>query len=373
MSGTVWGRVRRVPRARSWRWGRRAPLAWAAALALASGCARTAASDTSAPAAPPPADVRTAAVAEVEAPLVIRLSGTLRGEREADLAANATGRVAATFFERGMRVKAGRVLVQLDVRTASMSAAEARAQAESARAQAAQLKSECERYERMRATGTVTDMAYDRAASSCHTSALSAEASVARAEMAAQTLRDGTIRAPFDGVVIERAVEVGEFVKPDSRVATLVSTDTLRLVFPIPEREAAAIHEGGDVTFRVAASDRPYHGTIKFVSGSIREDTRDLPVEAIVDNAGGSLRPGMFADIELTVGSRKLAGVPKEAIMERDRSKRAFFVVDGRLEERILSTLPEVAGAVPVVKGAKTGEQVALGDLTLLRNGQRVR
>ncbi len=350
-----------------------AALVLAGALAAASGCTRTAASETSANQGPPPVAVQTADVGEMEAPILLRLSGNLRGLREADLAANASGRVMASFVERGMRVKAGQVLAQLDVRVAAMSAAEARAQAASARAQAAQLKSECERYEQMKASGTVTAMAYDRVASSCHTSSLSAEASSARAQMAAQTLRDGTIRAPFAGVVSERYVEVGEYVHSDSRIATLVSTDSLRLEFAIPEREAADVKEGQTVAFRVAASERRYNGTIRFVSGSIREATRDLPVEAVVDNIEGSLRPGMFADVELMVGTRKVAGVPKEAIVERDARKRAFFVVDGRLEERILSTLPEIAAAVPVVKGAKPGDKVALGDLSALRNGQRVR
>lgn len=372
----LWERARRTGRG-SWS-ARRAnapshlALFALSALWLAS-CARGAASETGVREAPLPS-VRTALVSELEAPLVLRLSGSLRGLREADLAANASGRVTKTFVERGTRVKAGQVLAQLDVRTASISAAEARAHAESARAQAAQLHGECERYEQLKATGTVTDLAYERAAAGCRSSALSADASSARAQLAAQVVGDGTIRAPFAGVVTERYVEVGEYLKQDSRVVSLVSMDKLRLEFAVPELQASAVREGAPVSFRVAGfPERSYEGTVKFISGGIREATRDLIVEALADNPDGSLRPGMFAEIELGLGVRKLPGLPKQAIFERAARKRAFFVVGGRLEERVLSTLPDTEAGVPVLKGAKPGERVALGELNTLRNGQRVR
>jgi membrane fusion protein (multidrug efflux system) len=192
--------------------------------------------------------------------------------------------------------------------------------------------------------------------------------------MAAQNVGDGSVRAPFAGVVTERYVDVGEFVRADSRVVTIVSIDTLRLELAVPEAEASKVKEDADVSFKVATfPDRRFSGKVRFVSGAIRAATRDLVVEAIVDNADKSLKPGMFADIELNVGTRKLAGVPKDAIFEKDGRERAFFVVEGRLEERVLSTLPQVTGAVPVLKGAKAGEAVAIGDVRAFTNGQRTR
>ena len=318
--------------------------------------------------------VRTAVVSEVQAPVTLRLSGNLKGLRETDLAANATGRVLSTSVERGSQVKLGQVLAQLDVRAAAISATEANAQAESARASAAQLKLECSRSEALKASGAISAAELERITAQCRTSSLGVEASSARAQMAAQNVGDGSVRAPFAGVVTERYVDVGEFVRPDSRVVTIVSIDTLRLELAVPEAEASKIKEDAEVVFHVATfPERRFTGKVRFVSGAIRAATRDLVVEALVDNADKSLKPGMFADIELTVGMQKLAGIPKDAILVKDGRPRAFFVVDGRLQERVLSTLPEVAGAVPVVKGAKSGEAVALGDLHALVNGQRTR
>jgi RND family efflux transporter MFP subunit len=322
----------------------------------------------------PPISVKTATVGEVEAPITLRISGTLRGLRETDLAANATGRVTSTSVERGAEVKAGQVLAQLDVRAAAISASEANAMAESARASAAQAKLECSRAENLKASGSISQAEYDRLAANCRTSTLGVEASSARAQMAAQNVGDGSVRAPFAGVITERYVDVGEFVRADSRVVTLVSTETLRLELSVPEAQASKVKEGADVYFHVATfPERRFTGKLRFVSGAIRATTRDLVAEALVDNADKALLPGMFADIELTTGTRKLPGIPKEAILEKDGRSRAFFVVDGRLQERVLSTVPAVGSLIPVLKGASTGDVVAEGDLKTFANGQRTR
>ena len=343
-------------------------------LVSVAGCKRTADDESTAASAPPAVAVRTAPVTEVETPVTLRLSGSLRGLRETDLAANTNGRVTSTSVERGTQVKAGQVLAQLDVRAAAISATEANAQAESARASAAQLKLECARSEQLKASGSISAAELERITAQCRTSSLGVEASSARAQMAAQNVGDGSVRAPFAGVVTERYVEVGAFVRADSRVVTIVSIDTLRLELAVPEAEASKVTEGAEVSFHVASfPDRRFTGKVRFVSGAIRAATRDLVVEALVDNPDKSLKPGMFADIELAVGSRKVAGVPKEATFERDGKPRAFFVIDGRVQERVLSTLPQVADTVPVLKGAKLGEAVAIGDIHALANGQRVR
>jgi len=322
----------------------------------------------------PAVSVKTTPVAEIEAPLTLRLPGTLRGLRETDLAANATGRVTRTFVERGAEVKVGEVLAQLDVRAAAISASEANAQAESARASASQAKLECARAENLKASGSISQAEYDRLAAQCRTSTLGVEASSARAQMAAQNVGDGSVRAPFAGVVTERYVDVGEFVRSDSRVVTIVSTEILRLELAIPEAQASKVKEGAEVGFHVATfPDRRFTGKIRFVSGAIRAATRDLVAEALVDNADKALLPGMFADAELNIGSRKLPGVPKEAILEKDGRSRAFFVVEGRLEERVLSTVPAVGNFVPVLKGATVGDAVVLADPKTLANGQRTR
>ncbi|HEU4538360.1 MAG TPA: efflux RND transporter periplasmic adaptor subunit [Polyangiaceae bacterium] len=343
-------------------------------MALGAGCKRSAADAAPAADPTPPVAVQTAEVVEVEVPVTLRLAGNLKGDRETDLAANAAGRVTATSVERGSQVVPGQVLAQLDVRAASLAASEAKAQAESARAQQAQAQTDCARYQKLRDSGTISDAEFERVAVTCRTTPLTAEAASARASIAAQNVGDGAIRAPFAGVVTERYVDVGEYVRQDSRVVTLVAVDPLRLELSVPEADAGKVREGSEVTFRVAAfPDRRFTGAVRFVSGAIRASTRDLAVEAVVENKERLLKPGMFADVELSVGSRKLPGVPRAAVFEADGTPHAFFVVDGRLQERALATAAGAGEVVGVLKGAKAGEKVAVGEVRALQNGGRVR
>ncbi|HET9954991.1 MAG TPA: efflux RND transporter periplasmic adaptor subunit [Polyangiaceae bacterium] len=315
-----------------------------------------------------------AAVTELEVPTTLRLSGTLRGNQETDLAANAAGRVLATLVERGNQVSPNQVLARLDVRAAALSAAEARAQAETVTAQEENARRECARYEQLKAKGAVSDFEYERITDQCRTLPLSREAASARARLAAQNVGDGIIRAPFAGVVSERYVEVGQYVRQDTRVVSIASLDPLRLELSVPEAEVGRVKMGADISFRVAAyPDRKYHGTVRYMAGALRSSTRDLVVEALVENADKTLLPGMFADVELTTGTQKLPSVPSNALMNRDGQAHAFFVVEGRAEERILSLGPSVADRVSVQRGARVGDQVVVKPSESLANGQRVR
>jgi membrane fusion protein, multidrug efflux system len=322
-----------------------------------------------------PVAVQTADVTEIEVPTLLRLSGSLRGFRETDLAANAAGRVVSTNVEIGAEVIVGQELAKLDVRAAALGATEANAVAESMKTQEVQARVDCERNDKLKASGAISQAEYDRVAMTCRTLPLSSEAASARARLAAQNVGDGILRAPFAGVVTERYVEIGQYVRQESRVVTLVSVDPLRLELAVPEARSADVKVGADVTFRVAAyPDAAFTGKVRFVSGAVRATTRDLIAEALVLNSERKLKPGMFADVDLAAGMRKAPSVPKAAVIQRDGKARAFFVNGGRLEERVLALGAERDDRVAVLKGASLGEKVAVNDATQkLANGQRVR
>ncbi len=141
----------------------------------------------------------------------------------------------------------------------------------------------------------------------------------------------------------------------------------------VPEAEIAKVHVGAAVSFGVPAyPDRRFDGEIRYVSGAVRQTTRDLIAEAVVPNADGALKPGMFAEVELVTGWRALPSLPRAAIVGRDGEPHAFFVVEGRLEERVLALGPVIGDRISVGNGAREGEQVALGEPANLSNGARV-
>ncbi len=322
----------------------------------------------------PAVSVQTELARLMEVPRTLRLTGTLRGDRETDLAANANGRVLATSVERGEQIKPGQVLAKLDTRAAALSAAEARAQVDTTRAQEELARTECDRYEQLKAKGAISDLEYQQKIGQCRTLPLSVQAASARAALAAQNVGDGVIRAPFAGVVTERFVEVGQFVRQDSRVVTIVSADPLRLEIAIPEAQVASVKENADVSFSVAAyPGRKFTGKVRFVSGALRATTRDLVAEAIVENSDRALLPGMFADVELVIGSQKLPTVAARSLRVVDEQTRLFAVVGGRLEERLVAVGPKLSDRVAIRRGVSETDQIVVSDLSGLANGRKVR
>ena len=335
------------------------------------GCKKPA--DAQSEDAAPSVHVESAEVTTVDAPIHLRLTGTLKGARETDLAANAAGRVTRTVVERGQLVKAGDLIAQLDTSAAALSLAEARVAVATAKTQEEISKADCARYEALKGKGTMSDLEYDQATAKCKTAPLSLEAAKARQNMAAKNVGDGTIRAPFAGIISERFVDVGEYVQPASKVVSISQVGELRLELTVPEADLAHLKEGSKVTFSVAAyPNDSFKGVVKFISGAVRATTRDLVAEAIVENESKKLLPGMFADVSISTGSQKLASVPLAAVFERQEKKRVFVVVNNRLEERVLQYGPEVDGRLTVHVGVKAGEKVVVGKLQGLQNGARV-
>jgi membrane fusion protein (multidrug efflux system) len=191
--------------------------------------------------------------------------------------------------------------------------------------------------------------------------------------MTAEALRDTEIRAPFSGMVVERYVSAGEYVRPDSRVVTLVDVDSLRVELTVPEADVAQIRQGMNVEFRTAGAAKEVHGRVRYVGPAVRKQTRDAVVEAVVDNAGHDLRPGMFVTAELAIGEQTLPAVPETAVRAEGTLRHVFLVQAGRLEDRLVQVGEPREGLVPVMNGLKAGDSV-VGELTPeVRDGARVK
>lgn len=345
-------------------------------LALGAGCGRKVVATKAAPSeVVAPVTVKQVAAQELKVPRLLALSGSLIGAEESQVAAGASGKVLATYVERGSVVKKGALLVKLDSRTLGAQAQEATAQLESLRAQAAQAQVDCQRTEQMFQKGAISKADHDRATTQCATSKWSVSAAEARRTLTSEALRDTEIRAPFSGMVVERFVTAGEFVRADGRVVTLVDVDSLRVELTVPESDVALIRQGQTVEFHTAAQqDGPaYQGRIRYVGPSVRKQTRDAVVEAVVENAGHDLRPGMFVTAKLALGEQTLPAVPESAVRSEGSLRHVFTVQGGRIEDRVVQALTPRAGMVPIVSGVKAGEQVVSELTDQVRDGALVK
>jgi RND family efflux transporter MFP subunit len=320
-----------------------------------------------------PSKVATQPVTARRLPVWLSLTGQLKGSRDADLAANASGKVVKTLVERGAIVKAGQPLVVLDTRAAALNLAEARASAESAAAAAENEQTTCARFRALADKGAISQAEYDGHAVRCRTSDLALSAARARAAMAGQYVGDGVIRAPFAGSIAERYVDVGEFVRADSRVVTLVDLSSMRLEFTLPESQIAAARSGAKVRFSVAGyPNKQFAGTVKYVSAQVRSTTRDVIAEAVVDTPDVDLRPGMFAAVELESGTQEVPVISAQSLLERDGRFVAFVDVNGRLEERIVHVSETLGEEKAITRGIAAGDKLVIAPTHELKNGQRV-
>jgi membrane fusion protein (multidrug efflux system) len=343
-------------------------------LSLAASCSRAGASPAAPASAEPIVAVSTVEVTARPVPRLLTLTGTLTANRKSDVAADATGKVAAAPIERGSLVAAGAVLVRLDRRSAALAVAEARAQADVARTQQAAAETECARADKLWAAGAINRAEHERQQSACEASRSTAAAAKARAQMAGKNLGDAIVRAPFRGLIADRFVSEGEFVHPETKVATLVEIDTLRLELSVPEAAVPAVTAAGDVVFQVAAfpSER-FHAKVRYVGPAVRRQTRDLVVEALVANPGHRLLPGMFATASLLTGAAPQPVIPAAAIKHDGEVDRVYVVTAGRAEERLVALGEHAPEGVAIVSGIKPGERVVSPVTTGLRDGAKIR
>jgi membrane fusion protein (multidrug efflux system) len=311
-------------------------------------------------------------------PRYLTLTGTLNGNRNSDVAADVQGKIIDTMVERGQQVSKGQALVRVDPRTASLNAEESSAMAAAAEANLTLAKNDCERASKLFSTNAISKAEFEKLDATCTAQGKQAEAALARARLAGQQLGDATVRAPFAGMIAQRYVDEGEYVARDSKIVTLVELDPLRLELTVPESDARYVQMGQEVRFDVAGFDKKvFTGTIKYVGPSLRAETRDLVVEAVIRNADHVLRPGNFAVARVTLGEVPTPVVPRAAVRDDGETYRVFVAKEqGKktvLEERLVQLGPELPGElVAIAKGVESGERVVATATEDLRDGVRV-
>lgn len=348
---------------------------WAlGALFLVASCKPKAGSEADLAAeALPTVSVKTVDVREAQMPVYATFTGTLRPRREARIASSGAGRLVKLHFERGDKVKAGQVLAELDASTASLSAAEASKAAQNAKLQRENAKRECDRAKQLYEGGAISKAEMDSRKAQCDSAELGVEAAGLRASLGAQMLKDAVVKAPFPGVIETRDTELGEYLMPGSRVATLVETEELRLEVVVPEAQLARVALDTAVRFRVAAhKDRSFTATVRVIGAMVRPGTRDVVVEAAIGNADGALKPGMFATVEIATADTAMPVVPKSALVKRGDVAHLFVVVDGRIHERVVKLGAERDLDVGIARGVAVGERVVDKPAEDVKNGAAV-
>jgi HlyD family secretion protein len=200
------------------------------------------------------------------------------------------------------------------------------------------------------------------------------QASEAAMKLAARQLRDTEIRAPFDGFVQKRLVNLGELVKTQMPVMAVVRLNPLKVTAEIPEKMAPWINAGQAVDLNVDAyQDRKFTGKVSRISPAVNTATRAFPFEALVPNADAVLKPGTFARVHIESGKvDTVLTVPYSALQYRYGVNRVFVVDGGKLGIRELGVGERMGDRIEVMTGVKAGERVVVADVDTLTDGTAV-
>lgn len=192
------------------------------------------------------------------------------------------------------------------------------------------------------------------------------QSSEAMRRLAEKKVADASIRAPFNGAVKERKVNLGEYLKVQSPVMVLVRMDQLRARLQVPEKWAGALHTGATVDVRVDAyPNEVFQGKLVRINPSVNPDSRSFEIEAMIPNPGGKLKPGFFVQGSLPSDrEEKTVTIPEAAITYAFGTYKVFVVNGERLSERAIkpgAQNPTPQGVrVEILEGLRAGERVAM-------------
>lgn len=255
---------------------------------------------------------------------------------------------------------------------------------------------EDQRAERLRVTKDISQSSYDRA----HSTLLGAQArlrgarqqlaaaqngakqfsqgiaiaraqydsSLAQAAQARKRFADTTLRSPFAGVVTARTISIGEFVSPQSKPLRIEKTNPLKLVFQLPEAQAAQVTEGLSVQARVSAlPGEVFQGKLRAPNASLESSSRALTVEAEFQNPQRKLKPGYFAEAKISLpGEETRLRLPTAALDYDPRTEtyKVWSYTAGKLKLHLVG-IPQKQGPVAELSlakaaGLRAGAQVVL-------------
>ncbi len=371
-------------------------------------------------------EVTTAAAIKRDLPRFFEATGSLAGDQQTDVAPQTAGKVVAVGVEIGSPVRRGQMLVQLDDAELKLRVEQAVAQLEQARASVRQAEERIglrsgqsfdpnrvsevaaakvaldlaeknlRRAEKLIESGDVSRSFFDEQrarrdqlkeqydvalaqARQNYAAVVVARTIVANAEsqlaLARKNLSYSVIPSPIDGFVSERTADLGEYVSPQQKVATVVRTNPLRIRIDIPEQAIPEVRVGQSVSITTSAwPDQNFSGRVARIAPNVSATSRTLTVEAEIENNNGALKPGQFATVRILQERADPAVLgPARAVVTEAGVSRVFVIKEGRAEQRLVQTGQTEGDLMEIRTGVASDELVATSNVQQLSDGIAVK
>ena len=318
---------------------------------------------------PPPTAVTTIVAKQEKWPATLNAIGTAVAVQGVTVSADLPGTVARIAFDSGKWVNAGDVLVELDTRQERAQLADMEAQRDLARIN-------FDRMQQLVKEGVLAQTEYDNAIAQ-------QKATEARVGEIRATIARKTIRAPFSGILGLRQANLGQYLAAGEAIVPLQSLNPIYVNFGVPQQTATQVRVGR--TLRVSSNDVggiKFTGRVTALDSVVNEATRNVQVQATLDNPGGKLRPGMFVQVEIVTGAdRPVIALPTTAINYAPYGDSVYVVSDlkdpsGKTYRGVRQQFVKVEGSrgdqVAVISGVNPGDEVVSSGVFKLRNGAAV-
>lgn len=300
----------------------------------------------------------------------ISASGSLVAVQGVTMAAEVAGKVVKIAFDAGATVKAGDLLVQLDTSTEE-------AQLRAAEANAALATANRDRARELRQNNSNSPAELDAAEAQ-------AKQGAAQADNLRAVIAKKTIRAPFDGRLGLRLINLGQILREGDSIATLQTLDPIYVNFSLPQQQLADLVVGYAVRVKIDdASTETFDGKITAISPEVDPVTRNIRVQATIANGAEKLRAGMFATVEVVLPTKQdVLAIPATSVLYAPYGDTVFVVEDrknektGAMEKTVRSQIVRLGATrgdfVVVVDGLKEGDNVVSSGVFKLRAGMPV-
>lgn len=307
---------------------------------------------------------------------VIQITGAVEALDDAVLSAQTAGTVQS-LVPLGANVAAGAAVAQLDPALIRSAVEQAQASVDAAQAQFDLAEDNMTRNEPLYRDSVISAIEWENVRSQYNQARANLAQARAALAQANEQLRQTRVATPFNGTVESRLVEIGEQVVPGTPVARVVNTNRVKVVAGVPERYAADIRVGTPVTisFRAyAGSD--VRGEVSFVGRAIDPDSRTFPIEVLLTNSSGTLKPEMVAQVFVTRRQLQDALVVPRAAIVRDEQGNSVFLVEEEGSRSVavktpVELGPSYAGNV-VLTNLQSGDEVVVLGQSNLTEGDRV-
>ena len=301
----------------------------------------------------------------------VEYAGTVYYPEVSDVAAESSGKIELVTVEEGQRIKKGDLLVKINTDLLEKTLQETAASYDEVSTHLQKARTNLRRIESLYQKKVVPEQRYNDSTFEVQSLEKKAASLLAEVERLKLELQKKAIRAPFDGIVIKKLVDRGEWLQPGSAVATVGRDDVVDVVVKIPETMMKLIRTGMDV--KVRAGDKEATGKISAIVPHADIATRTFPIKVRINNTS-SLLQGMEARVTLpTMERRKSLVAPRNAVISVFGTPIVFAVVDSRAKMIPVKVIGFQGNLVGLeAEGLSEGMKVVVKGNKRLRDGQIV-